>query len=391
MFDIKTYNKISDEGLNDVKDNGCNVGTDVKDQEGIVLRRADLHNTPFGDNLLAIARAGAGYNNIPINECAEKGIVVFNTPGVNAEGVKELELCSLVMSSRDVLGSIAWVRSVADKGSEIPVLVEKAKSDFAGPELMGKTIGVLGLGATGAMVANIALEIGMKVLGYDPFMSVEAAWMLSREVIHVDDLDEVFAKSDYISINIPYNENTHHLLNAEAFSKMKQGIRIINESRAEVVDDIAMTKALDSGKVAKYVTDFPNETILKAPNVIAMPHLGACTPESEDRCAVMAANELYDYLENGNIKNSVNYPNCDLGKSETGNRISVFHENKANMITQLTSIIGSSDVNIASMASKSKKDVEYTLFDLDNAPAPELLDQIRRIPGVYRVREICRT
>ena len=312
MFDIKTYNKISDEGLNVLKDKGCNVGPDVKDPEGIILRSADLHNTPFGDNLLAIARAGAGYNNIPINECAEKGIVVFNTPGANAEGVKELELCSLVMSSRDVLGSIAWVRSVADKGSEIPVLVEKAKSDFAGPELMGKTIGVLGLGATGAMVANIALEIGMKVLGYDPFMSVEAAWMLSREVIHVDDLDEVFAKSDYISINIPYNENTHHLLNTEAFSKMKQGIRIINESRAEVVDDIAMTKALDSGKVAKYVTDFPNETILKAPNVIAMPHLGACTPESEDRCAVMAANELYDYLENGNIKNSVNLPNASL-------------------------------------------------------------------------------
>lgn len=289
------------------------------------------------------------------------------------------------MSSRDVLGSIAWVRSVADKGSEIPVLVEKAKSDFAGPELMGKTIGVLGLGATGAMVANIALEIGMKVLGYDPFMSVEAAWMLSREVIHVDDLDEVFAKSDYISINIPYNENTHHLLNAEAFSKMKQGIRIINESRAEVVDDIAMTKALDSGKVAKYVTDFPNETILKAPNVIAMPHLGACTPESEDRCAVMAANELYDYLENGNIKNSVNLPNASLERM--GNcRLCVLHRNKPRMITRILDFISARNINVEHMINKPRGGYAYTIVDLGKKIGPKTAEEMRSMEDILRLR-----
>ncbi|MBQ6048555.1 MAG: 3-phosphoglycerate dehydrogenase [Oscillospiraceae bacterium] len=385
MFDIKTYNKISDEGLSILKDKGCNVGPDIKDPEGIILRSADLHNTPFGDNLLAIARAGAGYNNNPIDECAEKGIVVFNTPGANAEGVKELELCSLVMSSRDVLGSIAWVRSVADKGREIPALVEKAKSDFAGPELMGKTIGVLGLGATGAMVANIALEIGMNVLGYDPFMSVEAAWMLSREVKHVDDLDEVFSKSDYISINIPYNENTHHLLNDEAFSKMKQGIRIINESRAEVVDDIAMTKALDSGKVAKYVTDFPNETILKAPNVIAMPHLGACTPESEDRCAVMAANELFDYLENGNIKNSVNLPNASLERM--GNcRLCVLHRNKPRMITRILDFISARNINVEHMINKPRGGYAYTIVDLGKKIGPKTAEEMRSMEDILRLR-----
>ena len=312
MFNILTMNTIASAGIDVLLKHGCQVSASMDRPEGLILRSADLHSVTFPKELLVIARAGAGTNNIPIERCTEEGIAVFNAPGANAEAVKEQEMAALVMSSRDVLGSIAWVRSIADQGDKIPALVEKGKSAFAGPELLGKTLGVVGLGATGAQVANAALAIGMKVIGYDPFLSVDAAWMLSSEIIRCDTTDEIFEKSDYISLNIPYTEDTHHLLNEAAFAKMKTGVRILNESRAEVVDDLAMTHALESGKVAKYVTDFPNEAILKAPNVIAMPHLGACTPESEDRCAVMAANELYDYLLNGNIKNSVNLPNVAL-------------------------------------------------------------------------------
>ena len=310
MLKIKTINSISPSGIKVLEKRGCEVGPQIEKPDGILVRSQNLHDEVFNPELLAIARAGAGYNNIPVERLAENGIVVFNAPGANAEAVKELEVCSLVMASRDVLGSIDYVKSIADKGEEIPALVEKNKSRFVGPELLGKTLGVIGLGAVGALVANVAVELGMEVHGYDPFMSVDAAWLLSREVIHEDSLENLLMCSDYISVNVPYNSGTHHMLSSEAFSKVKKGVRIVNESRAEVVDDDAMLAALADGTVARYVTDFPNERLIGIPGVTAMPHLGACTPESEDRCAVMAANQIYDYLKNGNIKTSSESSAC---------------------------------------------------------------------------------
>ena len=313
--------------------------------------------------------------------------MVFNSPGANAEAVKELELCSLVMASRDVLGSIGWVRSIAGRGGEIPELVEKGKNNFAGPELLGKTLGVIGLGAVGALVANIALELGMVVYGYDPFMSVDAAWKLSREVIHAESVDEIYEQADYISINVPYTEKTHHMFNAQAFAKMKKGVRIVNESRAEVVDDEDMTQALISGQVARYVTDFPNETILKAPNVIAMPHLGACTPESEDRCAVMAANQLYDYLANGNIKNSVNLPSVSLSRMGVC-RLCVLHRNVPRMITRILDFISERNINVEHMINKPRGEYAYTIVDLSEKIGEDVADSIRAMSDVLRVRVI---
>lgn len=385
MFNIKTMNAISPQGIEVLTRGGCHVGSDVESPDAMLIRSADLHGTAFNPELLAIARAGAGYNNIPVEDCAEKGIVVFNSPGANAEAVKEQELCSMVMASRDVLGSIEWVKTLADKGSEIPKLVERGKSDFAGPELMGKTLGVIGLGAVGALVANMALELGMTVVGYDPFMSVDAAWRLSREVIHAETLDEVYESADYLSINVPYTESTHHMLNAGAFSRMKKGVRIINESRAEVVDDEAMTAALDCGQVAKYVTDFPNEVILKAPNVIAMPHLGACTPESEDRCAVMGANQLYDYLVNGNIKNSVNLPNASLSRMGVC-RLCVLHRNVPRMLTRILDFISDLNINVEHMLNKPRGGYAYTIIDLGSPIGEDVADSIRQMSEVLRVR-----
>ena len=387
MHKIRTMNSISPLGLGYLTARGCEAGPDVREADALLIRSADLHEYEFGNNILAIGRAGAGYNNIPVEECAEKGIVVFNSPGANAEAVKEQEVMSLIMASRDVLGAIDYVRSIADRGEEIPLLVEKGKSAFAGPELLGKTLGVIGLGAIGALVANIALEFGMTVYGYDPFMSVEAAWRLSREVKHAESLDDIFRNSDYISLNVPYTSSTHHLLNAESFAKMKQGVRIINESRAEVVDDEAMTAALDTGRVGKYVTDFPNEVILKAPNVIALPHIGACTPESEDRCAEMAAAELYDYLENGNVRNSVNLPNASLPRMGVC-RLCVFHRNVPKMLTKILDFISERDINVEHMINKPRGDYAYTIIDLGKKIGPRTADAIRAMPDILRVRVI---
>ena len=385
MFKIKTMNNISEQGTAALEKRGCIVGPDVEAPDGMLVRSAKLHGVEFGPELLAIARAGAGYNNIPVEDCAEKGIVVFNSPGANAEAVKEQEIAALVMASRDIVGGIDWVRSIADRGEEIPVLVEKGKSAFAGPELLGKTLGVIGLGAIGALVANIALEFGMEVWGYDPFMSVDAAWKLSREVLHADDVDTIYRNADYISINVPYNEETYHMLDAAAFARMKPGVRIVNESRAEVVDDEAMTAALDCGRVAKYVTDFPNETILKAPNVIAMPHLGACTPESEDRCAEMAAMELYEYLKNGNIKNSVNLPDATLSRMGVC-RLCVLHRNVPRMITRILDFISERNINVEHMINKPRGEYAYTIVDLGEKIGEEIASPIRAMSDVLRVR-----
>ena len=386
MFEIQTMNAISASGIEVLEAKGCHVGPDVEKPQALLIRSADLHDYAFPPQLLAIGRAGAGTNNIPVEACTEQGIAVFNSPGANAEAVKEQELCAMVMASRDVLGSIEWVKSIADRGEEIPTLVEKGKSNFAGPELLGKTLGVIGLGATGALVANAALDLGMTVYGYDPFMSVNAAWQLSRDVLHADGIDEIFEHSDYISLNVPYTDSTHHLLDAAAFQKMRPGVRILNESRAEVVDDEAMTEALKSGKVAKYVTDFPNQTILQAPNVIAMPHLGACTPESEDRCAVMAARELYDYLRNGNIKNSVNLPDVSLSRMGVC-RLCVIHHNVPKMINRILDRLGV-DVNVEHMINKPRGQYAYTMVDL-GSPIDEITaESIRRMDHVLRVRVI---
>lgn len=385
MYNIKTMNKISPVGLDKLKTLGCNVGAEVENPDGIIVRSADMHGFEPNPELLGVARAGAGYNNIPIDEYAEKGIVVFNSPGANAEAVKEQTICSLVMASRDVMGSIEWVKSIAGEGDKIPELVEKGKSNFAGPELMGKTIGVLGLGATGSLVANACLAMDMNVIGYDPFMSVDAAWRLSKEVERAEELSEIFRSCDYISINIPYNENTHHMLDEKAFSQMRSGVRIINESRAEVVDDDAMLAALESGRVAKYITDFPNEKILNGKNVIALPHLGACTPESEDRCAEMAARQLYEYLKNGNIVNSVNLPAAKLERMGVC-RLCVIHHNVPGMINRILDLITAKNINIEHMINKPRGRYAYTMIDLNDDIWEDTANTIRRMDDVLRVR-----
>ena len=387
MYKIKYMNAISEQGLGLLEKQGYEVGKNIEDPDGMIIRSADLHETKFNDSLLAIGRAGSGVNNIPVDDCTEKGIAVFNSPGANAEAVKEQIMCTLVLASKDIIGSIAWVKSIADKGDEIPELVEKGKKDFAGPELLGKTLGVIGLGAIGALVANIALEFGMTVYGYDPFMSVESAWKLSREVKHAESLDELYEAADYISINVPYTPDTHNMLNAAAFAKMKKGVRIVNESRAEIVDDVDMTAALDSGRVGKYVTDFPNSVILKAPNVIAMPHLGACTPESEERCAQMAAQELIDYLENGNITNSVNMPNAGLSRMGVC-RLCVFHRNVPRMLTNILDFISNRNINVEHMINKSRGEYAYTMLDLNKKLGPKTAESMRGMDNVLRVRVI---
>ena len=387
MFKIKTINSISPSGIQALEKRNCEVGPDVENPDGILVRSQNLHEVSFNPELLAIARAGAGYNNIPVERLAEEGIVVFNAPGANAEAVKELEVCSLVMASRDVLGSIEYVKSIADRGDEIPALVEKNKSRFVGPELLGKTLGVIGLGAVGALVANAAVELGMDVHGFDPFMSVDAAWILSREVIHEESLENLLMCSDYISINVPYNSGTHHMLSADAFSKVKKGVRIVNESRAEVVDDDAMLVALADGTVARYVTDFPNERLIGVPGVTAMPHLGACTPESEDRCAVMAANQIYDYLRNGNIKNSVNLPDATLNRMGVC-RLCVLHRNVPRMLTRILDFISDRNINVEHMINKPRGEYAYTIVDLGEVIDAEVAESIGAMDDVLRVRVI---
>ena len=355
MYQIKTFNKISPVGLNRFDAEHYNVADTAENEDGILVRSAKLLDYEFPANLKAISRAGVGVNNIPVDRCSEAGIAVFNTPGANANAVKELVLCAMLMASRDVTGSIRWVREQTASGVEVATVVEKGKSAFIGPELYKKSLGIIGLGAIGSLVANVALELGMDVYGYDPFLSVEAALRLDRHVHVVKDINELYKRADYITIHIHYTDKTRHMINAEAIGKMKRGVRFINLARGEIVEDEAMLSALDTGKVAAYVTDFPNNKLVRAPHVVAMPHLGASTPESEQNCAAMAVDELMDYLENGNIKNSVNFPDVRMDRSGVM-RMCIINRNIPAMLANITALLAKDHVNVENMTNKSRGD-----------------------------------
>ncbi|MBR2847742.1 MAG: 3-phosphoglycerate dehydrogenase [Clostridia bacterium] len=365
MFKIRTLNEISPFGLEKFDKANYEISSDFENPDAIILRSFKMHDMELPASLKAVARAGAGVNNIPIDKCSEKGIVVFNTPGANANAVKELALAALLFSSRNIFGGVEWAKTLDGKGDEIPGLTEKGKSSFAGPEIKGKKLGVIGLGAIGVMVANSAYHLGMDVVGYDPYISIDAAWSISRHVEKVTDLNELVAKCDYISLHVPLNDATRGMIGADLIANMKPGMRVLNFSRGELVDDNAMRAALDEGKVACYVTDFPNKEVLTMKNAIVVPHLGASTPESEDNCAVMAAKQLKDYLENGNVKNSVNFPECVMPRSAK-NRIVIAHKNVQNMISTFTTELASANINIENLLNKSKKDLAITLIDTDN-------------------------
>ena len=385
MFRIKTLNKISPAGLSVLDQTRFSVSDDVENEDGILVRSADMHEYQFPDSLRAIARAGAGTNNIPIDRCSEAGIVVFNTPGANANAVKELALCALLLASRKITAGAEWVKAQAGAGADVEKVVEKGKSQFVGPEIAGKTLGVIGLGAIGVQVANIATKLGMTVFGYDPFLSVDAALSLSRMVHRAMDLETIYKNCDYITLHVPQTSETKGMINEDAFHMMKGGVRILNLARGGLVNDDDMLAALDSGKVAAYVTDFPNNKILQGKNVIAIPHLGASTPESEENCAVMAAQELKDYLENGNIKNSVNLPTLVQEWSGVA-RLCIIHRNIPGAIANITGLLSRDGVNVENMTNKSKKDYAYTVVDLGSRISDAVADEIRALEGVFRVR-----
>ena len=386
MYRIKTLNKISNAGLNLLDQSRFQVGSDVENEDGILVRSAPMHDYEFPDALRAIARAGAGTNNIPIDRCSESGIVVFNTPGANANAVKELVIAALLIASRDIVGGVDWVQEQAHTPNvDVAAAVEKGKSAFVGPELYRKTLGVIGLGAIGALVCNIGLDLGMDVYGYDPFLSVDAALRLDRHVHVVKNVDDLYRVSDYITIHIPYNNDTKDFINAEAISKMKGQVRVLNLARGGLVNDDDMIAALESGRVARYITDFPDDKIAPVKNVIAFPHLGASTPESEENCARMAADQLKDYLINGNIKNSVNLPNVSQEWSGIS-RVCLIHKNIPAMLTRITSILADEGVNVENMTNKSRKDYAYTMVDLNSRIKDTVADELRAIPGMIRVR-----
>lgn len=386
MFKIKTYNKISKSGLANFDDK-YTVGDEVENADGAIVRSAALHDVEFPATLKAIARAGAGTNNIPIDRCTEQGIVVFNTPGANANAVKELVIAGLFISSRRVISGIEWAKTLKGNGDEVGKMVEKGKSAFAGPEIKGKKLGVIGLGAIGVMVANAANSLGMKVYGYDPYLSVKSAWNLNHNAVYISDINEIFSECDYITIHVPLTDSTKNLVNADTIAKCKDGVRILNFSRAGLVNNDALKVALESGKIAAYVTDFPTDDILDVDGVIAIPHLGASTPESEENCATMAAKELIDYIENGNIVNSVNLPEITMPRSGE-NRVCVIHKNIPNMITKITGIISEDNINIENLLNKSRGDYAYTMLDIDGADVTQLQTEIEAIDGVIRVRII---
>ena len=380
-------NKIAAVGLNRLPADNYTVGDDVSGEAGILVRSAKLHDYHFPDSLWAIARAGAGVNNIPVEQCTERGIVVFNTPGANANAVKELAVCALLLSSRNIIGGSQWVKEQVASGVDVTGVVEKGKAAFAGPELYHKTLGVVGLGAIGVLVANAAQSLGMDVYGYDPYLSVNSALRLDRHVNVVKSAEELYRMADYVTIHVPYMESTKHTINAAAIAAMKDGVRIINLARGELVDDEAMLAALDQGKVSSYVTDFPNNALCANEKVVVIPHLGASTPESEDNCAVMAVDELRDYLENGNIRNSVNYPNVEMERSGV-QRVCIFHRNIPAMLANITLQLAEDGVNVENMTNKSKGDWAYTIVDVGSPVDSKAISDIKAIPGIIRVRVI---
>lgn len=384
MYNILTLNKIAECGLENFGDN-YNVSDNAENPDGIVLRSFKMHDMELPESLKGIARAGAGVNNIPVDKCTNAGIAVFNTPGANANAVKELVICALFLASRDIAGGVEWVKNLSDKGDEIPALVEKGKSNFAGNEITGKTLSVIGLGAIGSMVANAAYRLGMNVVGFDPFLSVGAALHLDPRVKVASSLEKAVADADYITIHVPLNDSTRGEFNSEIFSCMKKGVRFLNFARGELVDTAALKEAIENGTVKQYITDFPNADVLNMPGTLCIPHLGASSEESEDNCAVMASRELIDFLENGNISNSVNFPACSLTPSALP-RITVMHKNVPAMLSAFTTILSESGINIANIVNKSKKDIAYTMIETDGAPTEEMIKKIENTDGVIRVR-----
>lgn len=386
MIKVNCLNPIAACGM-DLLDDKYEKTENFAEAEAVLVRSAAMHDLELSDNLVAVARAGAGVNNIPLDKCAEKGIVVFNTPGANANGVKELVIAGLLLASRDLMGGYNWVKDNASD-ENIGKAVEKQKSKYAGCEIKGKRLGVIGLGAIGAKVANIAYRLGMEVYGYDPYVSVEAAWRLSSHVKHITNVEDIYRECDYITIHVPALDSTKGMINKDAFAMMKDGVKILNFARDILVNDDDMIDALSSGKVSKYVTDFPNVKIAGVDNVITLPHLGASTAESEDNCAIMAVQQIKDYIENGNIKNSVNYPACDAGVCQAESRITVCHKNIPNMITQFTGAFSSKGINVSDMVSKSRGDWAYTILDLSEKADDSILKAIEEIDGVVKVRAV---
>ena len=386
MYKYHCLNPIANIGLNQFDD--AYVATDnMKEADAVLVRSAVMHELEFDENLKVIARAGAGVNNIPLDRCAEEGIVVFNTPGANANGVKEMVLAGLLMASRDIVGGIEWVKANKEDAN-IAKSAEKAKKAFAGCEIEGKKLGVIGLGAIGVLVANAAVKLGMEVYGYDPYLSVDAAWKLSRQIYHAKTTEEIYKECDYITIHVPALESTKGMINAEALSLMKDGVIILNYARDVLVDEVALLEAMDAGKVKKYVTDFANPTVAGKDNVIVTPHLAASTEESEDNCAKMAVKEVMEFLENGNIRNSVNYPNCEMGLRGEYTRITIMHRNVPNMIGQFSTILAEDGINIANMTNKSRNAYAYTIIDVENEVTDEIVADLNKVKEVLRVRVI---
>ena len=386
MFQYYYLNNISEKGTALWTDGF--ESTDAIDQaQAIVVRSAAMHDMAFSPELLAVARAGAGVNNIPLDRCAQEGIVVFNTPGANANGVVELALCGMLLGSRDVIGGINWVQTIKDT-ADVGKQVEKGKSKFAGHEIRGKRLGVIGLGAIGGPLANAACKLGMEVYGCDPFISVDAAWRLDSNIVHVKTREEIYENCDIITLHVPLLDDTKKMINAEAISKMKDGVVILNFARDLLVDDDAMEQALKSGKVGRYITDFPNDKTAGMEGVVAIPHLGASTEESEDNCAKMAIKQVMNYLNNGNIVNSVNFPNCDMGVCTKASRVTILHKNIPNMLGQLTNVLAEDNINISDLMNRSRGEYAYTMFDLDSIPSVKAIEKLKSIDGIIRVREI---